>query len=69
MLLINTLTLTVTMSYEGLYYNRSYVPLTIEGSAKTESIKQGCYGYGDPHGYGMGMIFHPHRPMGFHGDF
>ena len=29
MLLINTLTLTVTMSYEWLYYNRSYVPLTI----------------------------------------
>ena len=28
--------------------------LTIEGSAKTESIKQGCCGYADPHGYGMG---------------
>jgi len=29
---------------------------------------QGCRGYGDLHGYGyvagMGMIFHPQRPMG-----
>jgi len=35
--------------------------------AKIHKNFHGCRGYGDPHvygyGVGMGMIFHPHRPM------